>query len=77
VSFSDFQVNPVTGDFISEIRLGFYFDGKKTAPVTGGSITGSITKVQDTMRMSTEQKQYNSYLGPATISITNATISGV
>ncbi|MCL2227967.1 MAG: metallopeptidase TldD-related protein [Oscillospiraceae bacterium] len=77
VSFSAFQANPVTGDFGSEIRLGFYFDGKKTIPVTGGSITGNISQIQDAMRMSVEERQYNRYLGPATISIRGASISGV
>ena len=52
ISFSDFQVNPVTGDIGSEIRLGFYFDGNKTIPVTGGSITANMAGIQNTMRMS-------------------------
>ena len=77
VSFSDFQANPVTGDFGSEIRLGFYFDGKTTIPVTGGSISGNISKVQDSLRMSIEQKQYDSYQGPATICLRGASISGI
>ena len=77
VSFSDFQANPITGDFGSEIRLGFYFDGVTTVPVTGGSISGNMAKVHDTLRMSVEQKQYNEYLGPATICIKGASISGV
>ena len=77
VSFSGFQMNPITGDFMSEIRLGFYYDGEKTVPVTGGSITGNMARVQDTMRMSTEERQYNNYRGPATVSIRGASISGV
>jgi len=77
VSFSGFQVNPITGDFGSEIRLGYYFDGEKTVPVTGGSITGNMARVQDTMRMSAQERQYNNYWGPATVSIRGASISGV
>ena len=77
VSFSDFQANPITGDFGSEIRLGFYHDGKTTVPVTGGSISGNMAKVHDTLRMSVEEKQYNDYLGPATVCIRGASISGV
>ena len=76
VSFSDFQADAVTGDFGSEIRLGFYFDGEKTVPVTGGSISGNIATVQDTMRMSTEERQYDHYRGPATICIRGASIAG-
>ena len=77
ISFSAFQINPVTGDFGSEIRLGFYFDGEKTVAVTGGSITGNIAGVQNNMRMSVEEKQYNNYRGPATICIRGASISSV
>ena len=77
VSFSDFQTNPITGDFGSEIRLGFYHDGEKTVPVTGGSISGNMAAVHDTMRMSKEERQYNHYRGPATICIRGASISGV
>jgi len=76
VSFSDFQVNPVTGDLGSEIRLGFYFDGEKTVPVTGGSITGNMANVQDSLRMSLEERQYNNYRGPATVCFRGASISG-
>ena len=77
VSFSDFQTDPVTGDFGSEIRLGFYYDGEKTVPVTGGSISGNMAAVQDTLRMSVEERQYNYYRGPETICIRGASISGV
>ena len=77
VSFSDFQANPITGDFGSEIRLGFYFDGETVVPVTGGSISGNMAKVHDTLRMSVEERQYNDYLGPATICIRGASISGM
>jgi len=76
VSFSDFQVNSVTGDLGSEIRLGFYFDGKTITPVTGGSITGNMANVQDSLRMSVEERQYNNYRGPATVRLRGASISG-
>jgi len=76
VSFSDFQMDVITGDFGSEIRLGFYFDGEKTVPVTGGSISGNIAAVRDNMRMSREERQYNNYKGPATICIRDVIIGG-
>lgn len=76
VSLSDFQTNPVTGDFGSEIRLAFYFDGKTVAPVTGGSISGNVAAVQGGMRMSAQERQYDRYKGPATICIRGASISG-
>jgi len=77
VSFSDFQVNSVTGDFGSEIRLGYYYDGNIITPVTGGSISGNMAKVHDSLRMSVEEKQYNGYKGPAVICIRGASVSGI
>jgi len=77
VSFSDFQANPITGDFGSEIRLGYYFDGNKITPVTGGSISGNMEKVHNSLRMSKEEQQYGGYKGPATVCITGASISAV
>ncbi|MCL2528407.1 MAG: metallopeptidase TldD-related protein [Defluviitaleaceae bacterium] len=76
VSFSDFQADSITGDFGSEIRLGFYFDGRTIIPVTGGSISGNIANVHKGLRMSQSLTQYNNYRGPATICIKGVTISG-
>jgi len=77
VSFSDFQVDEITGDFGSEIRLGYFFDGEKTVPVTGGSISGNMAKVHGSLRMSAQEKQYDSYRGPGTVCLRGASISGV
>ncbi|HBF37093.1 MAG TPA: peptidase U62, partial [Firmicutes bacterium] len=49
LAFSDFQMDPLTGNFGGEIRLGRYFDGKVTSLVTGGSISGDIRDVQSQM----------------------------
>jgi predicted Zn-dependent protease len=52
--FSDFRLDNVTGDFGAEIRLASWFDGKKRVPVTGGSISGSVSEFKSTMRRSSE-----------------------
>jgi len=77
VSFSDFQCDAVTGDFGSEIRLGYYFDGEKTTPVTGGSISGNMEKIAHTLRMTREELTLGQFRGPKMIQITGASISGV
>lgn len=77
ISFSAFQTNPITGDFGSEIRLGYYFDGEKTVPITGGSISGNMEKVSGSLRMTKAERQHGGFIGPALISITGASISGV
>ena len=76
ISFSGFQMDAVTGNFASEIRLGFYFDGSETVAVTGGSISGNIKNVHNDMYFSVERDQFNNYDGPQTICIRNVTISG-
>lgn len=75
VSFSDFSMDSTTGDFASEIRLGFYFNGETTVPITGGAISGNITNVHKDMKMSVETSQYDYYHGPSMISIRNVSIA--
>jgi len=75
--FSDFDMDTVTGDFGGEIRLGWYFNGEKRIPVTGGSVTGNIKDVQKSMELSNETNQLESYSGPAYIKLFNASIAGV
>ncbi|MCL2364391.1 MAG: metallopeptidase TldD-related protein [Defluviitaleaceae bacterium] len=77
VSFSDFHCDTVTGDFGSEIRLGYYFDGQKTTPVTGGSISGNMEKIAHTLRMTREELTLGTFRGPQMVQITGASISGV
>jgi PmbA protein len=76
LSFSDFQMDDTTGDFAGEIRLGRYFDGKNTRPVTGGSISGNIRQVQGNMHFSKEIDQQNNFIGPKTILLFNASLAG-
>ncbi|MCL2189448.1 MAG: metallopeptidase TldD-related protein [Defluviitaleaceae bacterium] len=77
VSFSDFQADTITGDFGSEIRLGYYFDGEKTIPVTGGSISGNMEKVHGSLKMTKTEEQHGGFLCPEMICIRGASISGV
>ena len=73
--FSDFEVNPLTGDFSGEIRLGRYFDGEKTIPVSGGHITGNIENIHNNMFLSKKLQQNNNFIGPKTIQLFNINIS--
>jgi predicted Zn-dependent protease len=76
IAFSDFQMDTVTGDFAGEIRLGYYYDGVSIVPVTGGSLSGNIKKVQEYMYLSKELQQDNSFFGPKTILLKGASIAG-
>ena len=76
-AFSHFQMNPMTGNFAGEIRLGWYYDGKTRIPVTGGSISGNIREVQENMYLSKELQQDNNFIGPKTIQLYNVTVVGL
>jgi PmbA protein len=76
ISFSNFQMDPFTGDFGGEVRLGWYFDGEKTIPVTGGAVTGNIKDVQHEMYLSKELQVDNDFIGPRTIQLFNVSVSG-
>jgi predicted Zn-dependent protease len=74
--FSDFQIDPLTGNFGGEIRLGHYYNGEDTVAITGGSISGNIKKVQKEMYLSKELQQINNFIGPESIKLLNVNISG-
>jgi predicted Zn-dependent protease len=76
LAFSDFQMDPVTGDFGGEIRLGRYFDGEKTVPVSGGSISGNIRAVQEEMYFSRELQSENDFAGPRIVKLLNVSVTG-
>lgn len=76
VAFSDFQMDPLTGNFGGEIRLGWYYDGNTTIPVTGGSISGNINEVHDNMYLSKEIQKDNNFIGPKTIQLFDVNVSG-
>jgi predicted Zn-dependent protease len=76
LAFSDFQMDSLTGDFAGEIRLGFIFDGEKVTPVTGGSISGNIRKVQNNMHLSKENFIDCNFNGPKALELVNVNIAG-
>lgn len=76
VSFSDFQMDELTGHFAGEIRLAFLYDGKTVTPVTGGSVNGSILETQGHMTFSKERYQDERYEGPYAVRIEGVQVAG-
>ena len=74
--FSDFNVDPDSGDFGGEIRLGWHFDGKRRVPISGGSVTGSLFENRGRLRMSSEIGLAGSMLGPRNILLPAVSITG-
>jgi PmbA protein len=76
LEFSDFQMDSLTGDFAGEIRIGRYYDGHETYPVTTGSISGNIKDVQEEMYLSKECFQDNHYYGPKSLQLLTVNVAG-
>lgn len=75
IGFSDFQIDPITGDFGGEIRLAIHHSDGKDVPVTGGSITGNILKVHDNIYLSKQMDITGNCQHPKAVKIVGAKIS--
>ena len=76
VEFSDFSVDPITGDIAGEIRLAYWHEGDKVTPVTGGSVSGTLTNLIKNVRLSKELSQYDTAIVPSAVRIENVTVTG-
>lgn len=64
VSMSGLQVD-IYNDYIGgEVRLGYYFDGEKTVPVTGISIAGKLSDILSSAKLSNAKTVSGRYCGP-------------
>ncbi len=76
ISFSAFQMDPITGNFGGEFRLGIYFDGEKEIPVMQGTVSANMNTAQKQMYFSKELIRTEHYLVPEVIKFTDITIAG-
>ncbi len=76
VSFSDFQMDEMSGYFGGEIRLAFLYEGGKAVPVTGGSVNGNFIELQKNMRLSSEKQKCSTFEGPKHILFENVPVNG-
>lgn len=77
VSFAELHADPISGDFVTEIRLGYEIgaDGSRQ-PIKGGSLSGNVFDAFASCHMSRETATYRRYHGPKAIRFENLTISG-
>jgi predicted Zn-dependent protease len=75
VSWSWFSPEPTTGDFASEIRLGYLVDGADRRPFSGGLLVGNVLEALANVRWSSETGFFGSYLGPTTARFTSLKIT--
>lgn len=64
VSMSGLQVDFFNDYIGGEVRLAYYSDGKTVTPVTGISISGSVSDVLNHIQLSQKTAIHNGYIGP-------------
>ena len=77
VTFSDFQMDAMSGHFGGEIRLAYLIEDGKITPVTGGSVNGSILEAQKDLTFSAERYQTARYDGPYAVRLKGVAVAGV
>ena len=75
VSFSDFYLDPSTGNFGGELRLGYLVQEGKRIPVTGGSITGSIPENRGMILFSKQVFDYATCRAPELCFVPNVRLA--
>jgi len=73
--FSDFNVDPDSGDFGGEIRLAYWNDGSRRVPVSGGSVTGSVLENRGLLRLSRETRLTDAMRGPEAILLPRVSVT--
>lgn len=77
VSFAALDSDPMTGEFATEIRLGYKIEADGTRrPVKGGSVSGNVFDAFAACRLSRETVKAGSYFGPRSIRFDRLVISG-
>lgn len=64
LSMSGLQVDAYNDYIGGEVRLAYYNDGNTIIPVTGISITGSLSEVLSSIRLANETAVHDRYIGP-------------
>ena len=76
VQFSDLSPDPVTGDFVAEIRFGYQVKNGKKTPVKGGSIGGNILEALQRVHFTNDCIFEGRYFGPKAIILQDLSVSG-
>lgn len=74
--FSWFNPDSITGDFATEIRLGYLVENGVRKPFKGGQLIGNYLDALADVRWSRETGTFGHYLGPQTARFGNLKIAG-
>jgi predicted Zn-dependent protease len=75
-AFSWFNPDSVTGDFATEIRLGYLVENGHRTPFRGGMLIGNFLDALGDARWSRETGFYGEYQGPTTVRLTGLKVAG-
>jgi len=76
IQFSWFNPDTVTGDFATEIRLGYLVEKGMRKPFKGGQLIGNFLDALADVCWSVETGFFGNYLGPHTARFNNLKVSG-
>lgn len=76
VAFSDLIPDPMTGNFASEIKLGYRHTSAGSFPIKGGSVSGNVFSALADATYSREAYSDGTYYGPAAIRFGALDIAG-
>lgn len=76
VAFSWFNPDFMTGDFASEIRLGYRVENGQRTPFKGGMLIGNVLDALADVRWSSETGFYGDYFGPTTARFNQLQVTG-
>jgi predicted Zn-dependent protease len=74
IALSGIQIEMFSGYIGGEVRLGIYFDGKESHPVSGFSFSGNIDACLSDLRTSKESIRISGYQGPKYVRLPNMEI---
>jgi len=77
IQFSWFNPDTITGDFATEIRLGYLVKDGKRIPFRGGQLVGNGMDALANAHWSAETGFFGSYMGPHTIRFNELKIAGL
>jgi predicted Zn-dependent protease len=76
VQFSDLSPDPITGDFVAEIRFGYHHHQGNKTPIKGGSISGNVFQALSDLALSRSEIFSGDYLGPDKVIVRNLSMAG-
>jgi len=76
LAFSANMPDPMSGDFASEIKMGYLHHDGKVEPVAQGSVTGNVFEALADTCLSRETEEGDGYFGPARVRFAALQVAG-